>query len=233
MTHMIRRQKAPKAKPRTSRQSKLSQKSSQHPRRNNNPSNSHTQQQQQHNIEGETSMKINPTLSKREACQRSTATSTKINPSLQPSFPLYSNNKNNRSITYNDQDMDLNPRCIDMSHDMLISDTDTLRQSMAPDLNNCADDIISLFGNIDGASLTKDDLHDLFGVMDSILDSDDYTIVSQSSSGGQCPTSYTQGSDNHSGDNYTFYSTCLFDLDMDLILNDDELTHDIISLFGT
>ena len=235
MTHMIRREKAPKAKPRTSRQqSKSSQKSSQHPRRNNDHSNSHMRQQ--HNIKGETSMNMNPTLSKHEASQRSNDISTKIDPSLRPFFPLYSSNKSNKNNTDNDQDMNMNLRCIDMSQDMLISDTDTLRQSMAPAFNkNCADDIISLFGNIDGASLTKDDLHDLLGGDADSLNSDDYTIVSQSYSGSQSPTSYTQGSDNHSGDNYTDDSSCLLDTDLDLILNtcNDEFTHDNISLFDT
>jgi hypothetical protein len=115
---------------------------------------------------------------------------------------------------------------------------------MAPVFNNdCADDVISLFGNnVDGASLTKDDLNDLFGATDEILDSDlayhsagddCITVVSQSSSGNQCRSSYSsQGSDNHSGDNYyTDEGTCLLDTDMDLIHNDDEFTDDIISLF--
>jgi hypothetical protein len=211
MTQMIRRVKAPKAKPRTrSRKSKSSEtkKRSLIPRRNNNNNNnnnnndssnrngnSHTQAKsclkQQRNIKGETSMSTNPTLSKDEAYQRSNAASapsysrsTETNPSpLCTSFPLiYSTNNSNINSIRTDDDHDvmgiMNPRCIDMSRDMIICDTDTVvRQSMlSPGRfnNDCVDDIISLFGNmIDGASLTKDDLNDVLGVTNSTTEEDD------------------------------------------------------------
>jgi len=121
---------------------------------------------------------------------------------------------------------------------------------VSPTFTDCADDIISLFGDLDGASLSTGDWDDLLNgtrynpVEDSDCGSphppmivyrhdrqntDDATIVSQSSD--------SSVSSDYSNYN-RFFDTPLVmptksEFDYDNALLDDELSDNIISLFGT
>jgi hypothetical protein len=112
------------------------------------------------------------------------------------------------------------------------------------------DDIISLLGNIDGTSLTTDDLQDLFGATggSTTLDQQQHhlppqddvaTVVSQST----IPKSTPQLS-SLDGPKTTSFETSFDSPDMNLLsdgdypaemdlLDDDKLADDIISLLGT
>ena len=138
------------------------------------------------------------------------------------------------------------PRSLNMAPNanIKIEDQDTVWNCVSPSLDNCADDIISLFGHsIDGASLTMDDLNDLLVESDAPIHSSSdgtnmyfsktqlsYPETVQWNCGGVSVVSDEEEEMNNNSNALASVDTENVN-DMDLF--NCEITDDMISLFDT